>query len=737
MSISFGILAHTNVIILSVDDLRYNDLSLTGAPPFVSTPNLDRIGIEGVNFINAFVVYSKCKPSKGTMLTGLYPHVYDAAPSYFFDAGLSKQAKDKGYHTAFIGKYHWTQNPRPYWDHWAAYATFNPFINPSFNINGTDTTVAGHLTDIVTDFALDYLESHSANPFMLFLSYKAVHLPATPQDRFAGMFDSVDMPLPILSPNALVNKPSFIKPVCTNERLPELIETKKDMYELLTGLDECVGVILDTLESKGILDSTFIILMSDNGFMYGENRLSATKKWVYEQSMRIPMLARYPKSIPSGTVVSDFALNLDLVQTVYDVMDIDSAQTQGVSLLDFVDGSKTRKEFLYEFINNFSGGGNSQSGQADVPTFRAVRTEDYKFVDYICDQVTEELYDLQLDPEEHTNVIFDTSYTAVIGVLRQKLDSLRFVYGDTNHIDTLECSLIRENQCCLNPTNLRITPFGPTDYVLQWDTPTLAAKFYVEIHKDGNVNSPITQTTLPQIVLQNLKANSQYEWRVMASCNDTFPNESLWTDRDTFYTPPACLPSDTIYTSKITHTGVRLHWIPDPIAVGYRLFGKAVGSNKVVILNISPTDSFKNVNNLSPSTNYVWTIKTTCDQFGSVSDFSMIDTFRTLSSPVRIGSFADDANLEQELSQMDKAFDFVLMPNPSPGMFAIDFTGILEENVEVSITDILGKVVHQEAANLSAFGSKIEINLPNHSKGIHFVHVKAGQSYKMKKILIQ
>lgn len=384
--IAFQSFAHQNVLIICVDDMRFDDLSLTGGPDFISTPNIDRIGIEGANFENGFVVYSKCKPSKGTMLSGWYPHVYRESPKSFIDNGIAKHVKSSGYNTAFIGKYHYNKTPQPFYDRWVGFATFNPFINPTLNIDGSDSIVNGHLTDVLTDFAVAYIEENQSNPFMLFLSYKAVHVPATPQPRYDGMFDTVGVSLPPLNPLALVNKPSFIQPICENDRIQDLLDQKQNMYELMTGLDECIGRVLDTLDSRGLSDSTLVIFMSDNGFMYGENRLAATKKWAYEHSMRIPILMRYPPTIPGGTVVPDFALNLDLAETVYDFLDINTATSQGISLFDFIDGTDNRNEFLYEFINDFSGTGVPGTGQSNIPTFRAVRNNQYKFIDHLCDQ---------------------------------------------------------------------------------------------------------------------------------------------------------------------------------------------------------------------------------------------------------------------------------------------------------------------------------------------------------------
>ncbi len=448
--------AQPNILVIMLDDARYDFCEPNGGPAFFQSPSINRIAYEGVNFKNSFVIESICGPSRATVYTGLYPQ-NNGVDSNFGDTiccGLPTVAtilKSSGYYTGMIGKYGLQSAPQPGYDYWCVSNTV-PYFNSQFNINGIKVTLPDHKTDIITLKTLEFLQNRPVNqPFLLFMNHKAPHKPLTPRPVDIGLFDNDTMPLPDNFYRYTQNFPDYIYKFhlqnpdtitgITDTTLDRIEQTRLT-YELFAGVESSVTQVLNYLDSTGITDSTLIIFMSDNGYLQGDHFLMA-KELPYEESMRIPIFVRYPNWFPAGSVVTnEFALNLDIAPTILDAAGIPNTYNMpGFSLRNLYNQTSHRNEFIFQF--------NSKSTE---PYLRAVRSVDYKYIKNFCVDSVEEFFDLVNDPAENINRISDPFYAPLVQLYRQKLDSFMLVLNDTLVDSVMNCVLI--NPVVINYTEM-------------------------------------------------------------------------------------------------------------------------------------------------------------------------------------------------------------------------------------------------------------------------------------------
>jgi len=425
-----------NVIFILSDDHRYDAMGFMKAQPWLRTPQMDRMAAEGVHFRNACVTTALCSPSRATILTGVYAHRHrivdnnTAIPrgTVFFPSLLQKA----GYKTAFIGKWHMGHegdDPQPGFDHWVSFrgqGTYKPGPN-GLNVNGKKVPQKGYITDELTDYALEWLDSlPKSQPYFLYLSHKAVHAEFEPAPRHKGMYkDAKFIYPPTMAADGPMaqHRPMWVQ----NQRNSwhgvdypyhsdlDVGEYYKRYAETLMGVDESIGRVLDALKARGELDSTLVIYMGDNGFAFGEHGL-IDKRTAYEESMKVPLLARCPELFRPGRSVAEIVANLDIMPTVLEACGVPApAGLDGASWLALARGEKTpwRKELLYEYFweRNFP----------QTPTLHALRTERYKFVRVHGLWDIDELYDLEQDPLESRNLIFSREHRKIVAELRARL----------------------------------------------------------------------------------------------------------------------------------------------------------------------------------------------------------------------------------------------------------------------------------------------------------------------------
>jgi N-acetylglucosamine-6-sulfatase len=398
-----------NLILIVTDDQRWDTLW--------AMPNVRRLlGAHGVTFSNAFVTTSLCCPSRVSLLTGQYSRhtgVYDGttwpphggAKAFDDRSSLATWLKDAGYTTALVGKYlngYEALGSRyipPGWDEWDAVAQSpeDRYFDYTLNENGRlvhyGRGPSDYSTTVLTGHATRFIQAAS-DPFFLYLAPLAPHVPSTPAPGDEGAFADLP-PLGFVDPEAAGKPWAKQHPPLTAAQREAQVEVRRKMYRSLLAVDRSVAEIVAALEAKGLLDRTVIAFTSDNGYLWGEHRLTG-KVWPYEESIRVPLVIRAPWVFHSR-VDDHLVLNIDIASTFARLAGIQPGLPQdGSSLLPLLGGrpASWREAFVVEYLG------------VDVPglppRFDAVRTERYLWIEY--ENGWRELYDVRNDPLEVTNL---------------------------------------------------------------------------------------------------------------------------------------------------------------------------------------------------------------------------------------------------------------------------------------------------------------------------------------------
>lgn len=414
-----------NLVLILSDDHRFDFMSFHDrAPDFLATPGFDRMAAEGVHLANAFVNTSLCSPSRASILTGMYPHEHGVVDNQSqLRTGLTlfpELLQAAGYTTAFVGKWHMgehTDEPQPGFDRWVSFAGQGVYFDPELNVDGERLQAEGYITDILTDYALEWLDgvADRDRPFLLYLSHKAVHSEFEPAPRHEGTYADIDIPYPATMADTDENyagKPRWVREQRSSWHGVDYLyhgqttfeEFYRDYVETLLALDESVGRVLDYLEENGLAESTLVLYMGDNGFLHGEHGL-IDKRHAYEESMRIPMLVWAPGMGEPGTRIEEMVLNVDVAPTFLDLAGAEVTEAMdGASILPLLRGDPDpwREEMLFVYYWEYP--------FPHTPTVLAIRDERYKYVFYHGIWDTNELYDLVADPYETENLIDDPAH---------------------------------------------------------------------------------------------------------------------------------------------------------------------------------------------------------------------------------------------------------------------------------------------------------------------------------------
>ncbi|MDO8682027.1 MAG: sulfatase [Armatimonadota bacterium] len=414
-----------NFVFILTDDQRFDAMSCAGHP-FLHTPNIDRLANEGARFTNAFVTTALCSPSRASFLTGRYVHshgiVGNGNPTVELPVTFPQVLQNAGYDTAYVGKWHMgnQEGPRPGFNRWVSFKGQGVYWNPTLNVDGEKVMSNGYMTDLLSGYAVDWLKQSRKSPFCLYLAHKAVHSPLEPAHRHRDLFSDVAIPHPKTMHDDLKGKPEWIKPYQKSAH-----GLREDRYEqfirnynrLLVAVDESVGQVLTTLSNMGTLDNTIVVFTSDNGYFQGEHGM-IDKRAMYEESIRIPLLMRYPKMVRPGALINQMVLNIDVCPTFCDIAGEKAPDgVQGKSLKPLLKGKPSgwRSDFLYEYF---------REGGFAVPDIRGVRTERWKYIEYPNITDTSELYDLKNDSIEMRNLIDDPKSAKTLADMRARLQRL-------------------------------------------------------------------------------------------------------------------------------------------------------------------------------------------------------------------------------------------------------------------------------------------------------------------------
>jgi N-acetylglucosamine-6-sulfatase len=400
----------------------------------VKTPNIDRLAREGANFSNFFVTTPLCSPSRGSFLTGRYVHAHGIQGNQNNNA-LSHQLvtfprllHDAGYSTAYIGKWHMgnDDSPRPGFDRWVSFRGQGVYLDPPLNVDGQVEKKTGYITDLLSDYAVEFISRPHAKPFVLYLAHKAVHGPFTPAERHKDLYAGDPIPQRPNVRDNLEGKPAVTRPVASKPAAKQAIPSGdaliRNQLRALTSVDEGIGRILKALEESGRLDSTMVVFTSDNGYFWGEHSLG-DKRWAYEESLRDPLVIRYPKLIKAGMRIDEDALNVDIASTFLDLAGVPlPGNMHGRSLLPLFQRKTQgwRRSSLFEYF--------AEANFPRTPGWQAVRTARWKYIHYPDLAGMDELYDLRADPYEMKNRIGDP---AAASALKEMQNELRLLLQQT------------------------------------------------------------------------------------------------------------------------------------------------------------------------------------------------------------------------------------------------------------------------------------------------------------------
>jgi len=421
-----------NIIFVFIDDMRYDAMSYRGHP-VLQTPNIDRLARNGILFKNAFVTTSLCSPSRASILSGLYAHKHGVLDnSTMLPKGTPTfpiELQKSGYKTAFVGKWHMggtSDQPRPGFDRWVSFRGQGPYFNPLFNIDGKRVKREGYTPDLTTEYSADFIKENKDRPFLLYMSHKAVHGMFEPAPRHKNRYQNIVVPKPKSMANTDENykgKPEWVRKQRNSwhgvdgmyNRAINFDKFYRDYCECVLGVDDSVGILLDTLEKEGLLEDTLIMFMGDNGFQFGEHGL-IDKRTMYESSIRVPLIAHCPALADGAQFKEELVLNIDIAPTIIETAQIPVPPSmQGRSFLSLIKGSpiEWRKEFLYEYF--------WERDYPQTPTVLGLRTEKYSYMRYHGVWDLNELYDIENDPDQMNNLMADVRITTQGGQLNRHI----------------------------------------------------------------------------------------------------------------------------------------------------------------------------------------------------------------------------------------------------------------------------------------------------------------------------
>jgi arylsulfatase A-like enzyme len=438
--------AKPNIVFFLGEGARPDESSLAGNT-ILHTPNIDRIGREGAVFPNAFCTNALCLPGRASVLSGMYGHTTGAVDNQHSKVPASfpivtDLIRDAGYEIAFIGKSHVDGALMDrYWDYYFGFKGQADYQNPVIYEGRKGTfgePITYHQTyvdDLLTERAVNWLKEPHEKPICLFLWFYAPHAPFDRPLRKATEFDGVHIPIPksfFEYKDGYAGKPKAVADALNkvglqffgNDDPRSLEELVKDHYAGIESNDDDMADIFKVLQEKKMMDNTAVLWSSDHGFFLGEHRFY-DKRLMYEPSIRVPMMIRYPKRIKPGTTNKEMVLNIDIAPTLLDLVGAPIPKAfQGRSLMPLAEGKHVadwRKDWLYEYYE--------YPGFENVPPCRGVRTERYKYIDYFT--LNEyELYDLQTDPDEMHNLYADPKHAGTVKALKARLEELRKETGD-------------------------------------------------------------------------------------------------------------------------------------------------------------------------------------------------------------------------------------------------------------------------------------------------------------------
>ena len=393
---------------------------------------MDRLAREGMRCTNAFTACPLCAPSRASLLSGQYPHrngvLHNRAALSLGVGTWPEELQRAGYRTGFIGKIHFgnTSAPRPGFERWVSFRDQGEYVDPLFNVDGIEIRHQGYNTDLLADYAEEFLRNNDPRPWALCVWWKAPHGPFTPPVRYKDAYGDAPLPQSATLGAARDGKVRWVQegrwfhpepPDLPYPDRPSWDHFMRDYARTLRGVDDGLGRLLAALDARADGEDTLVIHSSDHGYFHGEFGFG-DKRWMYDPSIRVPLLLRYPAGQASAAKVENsLVLNLDLPATIMDLAGVGVPNAyQGMSLRPLLVHARSRRRDAV-FIEYFQ-----DPPYPQWPTMVCLRTEHAKLIRYFREGQSEEYYDVAADPDERHNLLDDAAHAAAVHQLRERLD---------------------------------------------------------------------------------------------------------------------------------------------------------------------------------------------------------------------------------------------------------------------------------------------------------------------------
>jgi arylsulfatase A-like enzyme len=469
-----------NIIFIMSDDHAAHAIGAYGSH-VNQTPQLDRLAREGAILTSVFATNSICTPSRAVILTGQYSHLNGVTMFNRFDSTrmtVAKLLQAGGYYTGMIGKWHLGSDPAGF-DHWEILPGQGVYVDPVFYTADSEKTYTGrYVTDVITELGIDFIKNRPrSKPFFLMLHHKAPHRPWDPDAAHGARFtdkwipepetlwDTYDTRTDALHENQqriakdLTNRDLKLKPPAGLvgpalnawfQMKPDSVTTEidgktvtltgealtrwkyqhymRDYLATVQSVDDSVGQVLDYLDKNGLGKNTIVIYTSDQGFFLGDHGLF-DKRFMYEESLRMPFLIRWPAAIKPGTRSDAIALNVDFAPTFLDAAGLPvPPDMQGRSLLPVLRGrtpADWRTAMYYRYYHD--------PGDHNTRAHYGIRTRTHKLI-YFWKKDQWELFDLVNDPQEMHNLYGQPGHEQITATLKAELQTLKRAVRDDDQL---------------------------------------------------------------------------------------------------------------------------------------------------------------------------------------------------------------------------------------------------------------------------------------------------------------
>jgi N-acetylglucosamine-6-sulfatase len=439
-----------NFVVIVTDDLEHDLYFDASRFPKFNSLLVDK----GTTFSNFFVTDSLCCPSRASILRGQYVHNHDVRGNRPPLGGFEKfhSSEDEkstittwlhgaGYRTGLLGKYlngyPNSVDPTfvpPGWDVWASptggggYSGYNYRLNDNGSLVRYGANPQDYMTDVLARKSGEFIQQSGDKPFFLYVAPFVPHAPATPAPRHAETFPGVQAPRTASFNQAdLSGEPQWLRdrPLLGDQQITSIDDLYRKQLQSMLAVDDLIGHVVETLREIRQLDNTYVVLTADNGFHLGQHRLPQGKITAFEEDIRVPLVVRGP-DVRAGRKVGDFATNIDLAPTFADLGNAKAPRfVDGGSLEPALRGEsrghKGRETVLVEHFAPGEGRARGRRGNMP-PTYAAVRTDRYTYVEYVTGEL--QLYDLRSDPDQLHNIA-STADAKLLDDLAKQVAELR------------------------------------------------------------------------------------------------------------------------------------------------------------------------------------------------------------------------------------------------------------------------------------------------------------------------